>query len=167
MLSAVEQTRIWRVVETRRHKERAAQAALAQQDVPSYLPLLEQWPRPAVGADIGPMFPGYLFVHVAAGEFARVGRTAGVRGFVAFGEVPAQLDEGVIAFLRRREGPDGVVRTNPLLPGAEVVITDGPLRGLVAVVERRLTARQRVLLLLELLQRETRVEMPDRWVRQA
>jgi hypothetical protein len=88
----------WRVVETRRHKERAAQAALAQVAVPAYLPLLQQWPRPA---------------------------------------------------------------------GAEVVVTEGPLRGLVAVVERRLTARQRVLLLLEILQRQTRVEMPERWVRQA
>jgi transcription antitermination factor NusG len=64
--------------------------------------------------------------------------------------------------------PAGAAKDEPSLPaGAEVLITDGPLRGLVAVVERRLTARQRVLLLLDILQRQTRVEMPERWVRQA
>jgi hypothetical protein len=35
----------------------------------------------------------------------------------------------------------------------------------VAIVERRLTAHERVLVLLDLLQRQTRVEMPERWVR--
>ena len=44
---------------------------------------------------------------------------------------------------------------------------DGPLRGMAAILERRLNGRQRVLVLLEILQREARVEMPERWVRQA
>jgi transcriptional antiterminator RfaH len=157
----------WRVVETKRHKERATQAALEQIGVRTYLPLLHQWPRPIVGSEIGPMFPGYVFAHATAGDFHRVGRTAGVRGFVTFGGVPACLDDGAVEFLRHREGPDGIISADPLPAGAEVLITDGPLRGLVAVVERRLTARQRVLLLLDILQRQTRVEMPERWVRQA
>jgi transcription antitermination factor NusG len=51
--------------------------------------------------------------------------------------------------------------------GREVVIRDGPLRGIVAVVERRLTGRQRVLVLIDILQRQTRVELPEKWVREA
>ena len=46
----------WLVVQTKRHKERAVQAALAREDIPTYLPLLRQWPRPAVGGEVGPMF---------------------------------------------------------------------------------------------------------------
>jgi transcriptional antiterminator RfaH len=113
------------------------------------------------------MFPCYLFLCVAPRDFCRVGRTAGVRGFVNFGGVPAWLDEAAIEFLRAREGLDGVIRGNPLPPGAQVMIGDGPLRGLVAVIERRLTARQRVLVLLDILQRQTRVEIPEKWIRQA
>jgi transcription antitermination factor NusG len=60
-----------------------------------------------------------------------------------------------------------VISAEPLPLGSEVVITDGPLRGFIAVVERRLSARQRVLLLLDILQRQTRVELPERWIRQA
>lgn len=157
----------WRVVQTQRHKERAAQARLAQGGLDTYLPLLRQWPRPAVGGDVGPMFPSYVFVRATLAHFHRVAHTAGVRGFVTFAEQPAHLDESVITFLRSREGPDGVISGVPLPIGRAVEITDGPLRGLVAVLERRLTGRQRVLVLLEILQRETRVELPDRWVRLA
>jgi transcriptional antiterminator RfaH len=157
----------WRVVATRRHKERAAEASLRQLGVGTYLPLLLQWPRPAVGADIGPMFPGYLFTCVKPCDMPAVDRTPGVRGFVTFGGTPARLDDAVVDFLRWREGPDGIIRADLLSSGSEVVITDGPLRGFVAMVERRLTARQRVLLLLDILQRQTRVELPEQWIRQA
>lgn len=158
----------WRVVQTQRHKERAAAAQLAQDGLATYLPLLRQWPRPVVGSEVGPMFPGYVFVRAGETHFHRVMRTPGVRAFVAFssGE-PARLDDSAIAFLRSRERPDGIISAEPLPSGCTITITDGPLRGLVAVLERRLTARQRVLVLLEILQRETRVELPDRWVRLA
>jgi transcriptional antiterminator RfaH len=157
----------WRVVQTKRHKERSTGARLVEDGLPTYLPLLLQWPPPTVGSEVGPLFPGYLFVWVSPLDFHRVSRTAGVRGFVTFGGVPPRLDDSVIEYLRAREGEDGIIRADLLPAGAEVVITDGPLRGLVAVIERRLTGRQRVLVLLDILQRSTRVEMPETWVRQA
>jgi len=48
-----------------------------------------------------------------------------------------------------------------------VRVTDGPWRGLVAILDRRVSARERVLVLLDILQRQTRVEMPETWVRLA
>ncbi len=157
----------WCVVQTQRHKERAARARLEQDGLGVYLPLLRQWPPPAVGSEVAPMFPGYVFVRAGVRVFHHISRTAGVRGFVTFGGEPARLDESVVQFLRSREGADGVIRAGAPAVGREVVITDGPLRGLVAILEQRLTARQRVLVLLEMLQRPTRVEMPERWVRLA
>jgi transcriptional antiterminator RfaH len=158
---------LWYVVETKRHKERAAQARLDERDLETYLPRLLLWPRPAVGSDVAPMFPGYLFVRLSVLDFHAVGLTAGVRGFVTLGGLPAALDPSVVDYLRGREGPDGIIRTNPMPAGREVVIRDGPLRGIVAVVERRLTGRQRVLVLIDILQRQTRVELPEKWVREA
>lgn len=159
--------RDWLVVATRRHKERAARMSLEQLGLATYLPMLEQWPRPAVGASVGPMFPGYLFAHATVRDVYPIGRAAGVRGFVSFGGAPARLDDAVVEFLRSREDANGIIRAEPLPLGSEVVITDGPLRGFIAVVERRLSARQRVLLLLDILQRQTRVEVPEQWIRQA
>jgi transcription antitermination factor NusG len=157
----------WYVIQTQRHKERAAQARLEQEGLATYLPLLRQWPRPAVGSEIGPMFPCYVFVTTAPTRFHRIARTPGVHGLVLFGGEPAELDGSVIGFLRSREGEDGVIRSDPLPAGCEVMITEGPLRGLFAVLEQRLTGRQRVLVLLDILQRRTRVEVPERWVKLA
>ena len=61
----------WIVVQAKRHKERAVQANLAREGIPAYLPLLRQWPRPAVGGDVGPMFPGYVFCQPAAAQLER------------------------------------------------------------------------------------------------
>ena len=157
----------WYVVETQRHREPVARAVLAERGIASYLPRVEQWPRPAVGSAVAPMFPGYLFVRVSLhDEGHRVMRSNGIKAFVAFGGEPVPVTEDVIAFLREREGPDGVIRCGQRDPdGTAVRIIDGPFRGLTAVVTQRLGAGDRVRVLMEMLQRQTSVELPERWVR--
>jgi transcription antitermination factor NusG len=155
------------VLRAKRHRERQVRAALERDDVPVYLPMVREWPRPAVGGDVLPMFPGYLFCQPAPEQRERVETTSGVAGFVRFGERAATVPPEVIGYLRSRAGSDGIITLDLDLAGRQVTITDGPLRGLSAVIDRRMTARQRVLVLLDLLQRPTRVELPDRWLRLA
>lgn len=157
---------VWYVVRVKRHRERLTQRSLEEKEIASYLPQMAQWPRPAVGSAVGPLFPGYLFVHtVMPAGFHQIIWTPGVRDFVSFGGAPAPLDTSVIEFLRGREGPDGLIRQmGPEEAGNEVQIIRGPFRGLTAVVEERLPARERVRVLMEILQRATRVELPERWV---
>ena len=157
----------WMVVQAKRHKERSVQVNLAREGIATYLPLVRQWPRPAVGGDVGPMFPGYVFCQPAADQLSAIARCSGAVRLVNFGDGPARVASEVVDYLRSRAGSDGIIEINPVVTGREVTITDGPLRGLAAVVERRLTARQRVLVLLNLLQRQTRVEVPERWLRLA
>jgi transcription antitermination factor NusG len=159
----------WYVLQTHRHRERVAQVFLAERAVASYLPLIVQWPRPAVGSAIAPMFPGYLFVVAGlASDFTRIAWAPGVKEFVRFGDGPASVDESVITFLRSREGADGLIRCQEgVREGTEVRITHGPFRGLTAIVEQRLPARERICVLMNLLQRATRVQLPEKWVRQA
>lgn len=155
----------WYVARTQRHRERAAGGHLGGIGLETYLPLVHHWPRPAVGSAIGPMFPGYLFVRASPEHLHRVDHTPGVRALVVFDSRPASVEESVIALLRSQEDTDGVIRCARAPIGGEIRITGGPLRGLVAILERRVTARERVLVLLELLQRQTRIEIPERWVR--
>jgi len=160
-------TAAWYVVETQRHREPVARAVLADRGIVSYLPFVEQWPRPAVGAAVAPMFPGYLFVHASLDEQAhRVMRTNGIKAFVSFGAAPVPLGDDVIPYLRSREDSDGIIRW-PQSDGsiAEVRIIQGPFRGLTAIITERLPARERVRVLMEILQRQTAVELPERWVR--
>jgi len=158
----------WYVVQTKRHREPVAQRLVEEHGVRSYLPRIVQWPRPAVGSAIAPMFPGYLFVYLsAAAEFYRVSWTPGVKAFVTFGGLPATLDAAAIDLLRTREAPDGLIRCgHEFAARSEVRITNGPFRGLTAIVEHHLPARERVRVLMDLLQRQTPVELPEQWVRQ-
>lgn len=156
----------WVVVQAKRHKERSVQVNLEREGIPTYLPLLRQWPRPAIGSAVAPMFPGYVFCRPPPSRLQVVLTSSGVCRLVAFGDGPAHVDPEVVAYLRSRAGADGVIEIAPLA-GREVTVTDGPLRGLPAVVERRLTSRQRVLVLMDLLRRPTRVELPMTWVRLA
>jgi len=157
----------WYIIETKRHRESVARAQLLQRGIASYLPRLIQWPRPVVGAEIGPMFPGYLFVRATLPEqFYTITWTPGVKAFITFGEAPVPVDASIIEFLRGREGPDGIIRCGePFSARTEVRIVRGPFQGLTAVVEQRMAARERVRVLMTILQRETRVELPEKWVR--
>jgi transcription antitermination factor NusG len=158
----------WYVLRTKHHKERATQKRVEHTGLTSYLPLLLQWPRPVVGSDVVPMFPCYLFVRASMpDDFYRVRFTPGVNGFVTRTGGPAALDAAVISFLRSRESPDGIIRCDPLPPGRGVRIVAGPFKGLVAIVESRFPARERVRVLLDILQRQTRVDLPERWIRRA
>src|SRR5262247_1387077 len=100
----------WYVLQTNRNKERLAQLALGQRHIATYVPRILQWPRPAVGSAVGPLFPGYLFADLQPERWPAVTTTPGVRAFVAFGGVPASIGADAIDFLRGREGPDGLVR---------------------------------------------------------
>ena len=157
----------WHVVTAHRHREAVVSAQLAELGFETYLPLLRQWPRPAVGSEVGPLFPGYVFVRASQPHLHRIARTPGVSGLVAFGGEPARLDDAAIDFLHGREEGDGIINARPLSPGSAVRIADGPWQGLVAILERRLSGRERVLVLLDVLQRQTRVELPETWVRLA
>ncbi len=155
------------VVRTKRHRERLVRAALIREGVPVYVPMIHQWPRPAVGSDVVPMFPGYVFCRPSGGLLRTVATAVGVAGFLSFGDGPALVRAEVVGYLRSRAGEDGIIVVEPQFQGREVTITEGPLRGLHAIIERRMTARQRVLVLLELLKRPARVEVPERWLRLA
>jgi transcription antitermination factor NusG len=156
----------WYVVQTQRYRERLAREKLCERGTPTYLPMLLQWPRPAVGSAVQPMFPSYLFVHAALPhDYYRVSRSEGVRGFVTFGSEPAPMDAAAVEFLRGRERPDGLIHVGEGVASRGTVrITKGPFSGLTAVVQRHLPARERVLVLLRILQRETRVELPEKWL---
>jgi transcriptional antiterminator RfaH len=159
----------WYVVGTKRHNERLAHAQLGQRCIASYLPMIAEWPRPAVGSDVQPLFPGYLFVRaVLPRDFYKIAWCHGIRSFITVAGIPGSVDDGAIEFLRSQEGPDGLVHWRPALSEKTVVrIVEGPFSGLSGMLEQRLPARHRVRVLLHLLQRETPVELPERWVQRA
>jgi|SRR5581483_341513 transcriptional antiterminator RfaH len=159
---AVPQTRAadrqWYVVRTKARKEDFAVQQLEQRGVRVFLPRILEYARD----QIAPLFPGYLFVHIALAEqYYRVVWTPGVRSFIAFGAVPTPVHESVIGLIAASAGDEGVIR--PLAPfkrGDRVQIRSGPLAGLVAVIEQPCSQRGRVKILLDFLRQGASVELP-------
>ena len=108
------------------------------------------------------LFPNYLFARFDWQQSLRQVQSArGISGVVHFGQRWPQLEAAVIADLRAACGADDLrAMTGALGPGDTVLIAEGTLRGLLAVVDRVLPSQQRVAVLMEFLGRQTTIEVP-------
>jgi transcriptional antiterminator RfaH len=115
------------------------------------------------------LFPNYLFARFDLGIAGQqVERVPGVIEIVRFGPHCPRIPERVIEDLRRQIGADQVhVVEQRFVPGDAVQIQSGPFEGLGAVVTRVMPANERVRVLLELLGRQTSVELPSGVLRSA
>jgi transcriptional antiterminator RfaH len=111
-----------------------------------------------------PLFAGYLFVRIID-QWRALERTMGVLNVVKVGVTPSRCPDAEIAKLIDRADPDGVIRLNArprassrnvFAPGAQVSIAGGPLAGFSGLYAGQ-TARERELILIDLLGRQTPV----------
>ena len=150
----------WYAVRAKPNHERQAELSLQQLGVETFYPRLQKQRREQ--RIIGALFPGYLFtrlnlaVHYRAAKYAR-----GVLTLVAFGSIPAVVDDAIIEGLKARMRDGWVTLPAPVFsPGAVVQIHAGHLQGLEAVFEREMSDHQRVVLLLHTLTYQARVVLP-------
>jgi len=157
--------RQWYAVRTKTGQEERAVWNLGNQGFDAYLPRYRKRVRHARKTEsaLRPMFPGYVFVNLdfAAQRWRSVGGTFGVIGFVQFGDAPAPLPQHVIDSLTSREDESGAVRLGDadLKPGDRVRLLDGPFEDCSAILVEN-SDENRVFLLLDLLARQVRVNVP-------
>jgi len=152
----------WYVVRSKPRREEFAQTQLIRRGVETFLPRIEERGRPRSTPIIAPLFPGYLFARIdLSTQYTSVIWTPGVNAMVAFGDIPAPVESGVIEFLQRRCEPHGLIAARPTFAaGDQVRVVDGPLEGLYGVVQGSASGRDRVRVLMELLRRRTQVTVP-------
>jgi len=152
----------WLVVMTKPRMETEARVNLHRQGFEVYLPLWvdlrrrsNNWQKVQL-----PMFPRYLFVKPAHAEqsISPIRSTRGVSQLVRFGTKPARASDELIRGIRRLEAArnaDGN-QLKPFKPGDEVIVMDGPFKGVSAEVLS--SDQQRVILLLQVLGQTQRLE---------
>ncbi len=108
-----------------------------------------------------PLFPNYLFVRFDLETGLRqVHYTPGVSGVIHFGDHWPEIPGAVIEDLQSVVGPDELHLVDEgLAPDDPVVISGGAFHDLRAVVTRVMPGRQRVIVLLEFLGRQTALEL--------
>lgn len=112
---------------------------------------------------IAALFPRYLFVRLntAMQSLAPIRSTLGVAHLVRFGTEYVPVPHAVVDGLMRREDADGLHRIGEptLKPGEPIRVIDGALAGVEAIFQYAASS-DRVIVLLELLGRQTPVKLP-------
>jgi len=160
-------TRQWYVVYSKPHKEECAQFHLRLKGLEVFLPRLLLPESSRKSRHIIPLFPNYLFVRMRIlEEYHYVVWSPGVKKLVSFNGNPVPLEEETVAFLMQQADPDGIIKARSCLKvRQEVQITEGPFQGVVGIIEEPPNAKERVKVLLKLLNREVRVELPLRFIK--
>ncbi|HOR01228.1 MAG TPA: transcription termination/antitermination NusG family protein [Anaerolineae bacterium] len=160
----------WYAVHTKPRKEAQVREFLEGRGFETYLPaaMVPNKRRPREKR-AQPFFARYLFVHLdpAVIPLSSVNWAQGVTGIVSFGGEPAIVQDEVIAWLRRRvaEMDEIGFYGGPLpQPNERVRVIDGPLQGMDAIFDRRLSAEDRARVLIDLLGRLTACEVPLHWL---
>lgn len=155
----------WYVVFSKPRQEQQALQQLLNQDYAVYLPMLTEWKRKAGEwrSQVVPMFPRYLFIRPSRPQqgLGPVRSTLGVSNLVRFGIEVARVRPALISAMHELEVAAARMRARPpgsgLAVGLPVEILEGPFAGLRGVVQA--SARDRVVVLLDILGREARVRL--------
>lgn len=152
----------WYVVYVKPNREEAAQFHLQRKGFDTFLPRLRLSSSRRDRRQIVPLFPNYLFARLRVPDDYNMVRWApGVNHLVGCEGRPTPLDSAVVDFLRQRATPDGILPERiHFSTGSGVRIVAGPFEGLVGVIENPPDARGRVKVLMQLLGRQVRVEIP-------
>lgn len=157
----------WVVVTTHPHREGFAIENLKRQKYNVYCPMMIKRIKHARRAydALRPLFPGYVFVQTTANRCRPILGTYGIRSMVCNGDVPSFLPAGFIESMKAREINGAIWKPEtPFAPGQTVTIVGGQFDGLVGqIIEIR--ERDRILLLLDLLNRCTKVHIDARMLR--
>ena len=159
----------WYAAYTKPRQERNALLNLERQSFECYLPMAEGPCRRRSAGDKmrhEPLFPRYLFLNAAPElqSLAAVRSTRGVVGLVRAGFDLIKIPASIIAGLRAcTDQATGLIAIDSigLNNGDKVRVFDGPFANLEGVFKEH-RGRTRSLLLLEILGRETAVEIDAR-----
>lgn len=151
----------WYALYTCANSERRVAEQLIKRGVEHFLPQYEslrQWKDRKVRLQL-PLFPGYVFVHLALQNRLRVLQVPGVVHMVGFGGHATPLADEDVARVRACLDHGFRAQPHPFLQvGRRVRVRSGPLAGLEGIIVRRKNAA-RFVISFALIQRSIAVEL--------
>jgi transcription antitermination factor NusG len=156
----------WFAVSVKPRHEKAVAAALRTKRLESFLPLYSmrrKWSDRYKTLEL-PLLAGYTFCRFEPRERVDVLRTPGVRKIVGFGAVPVPVEEAEIRALQ--QVVEAHLPASPcayLRSGQEILIDEGPLRGLRGLLLET-KGKSRLVVSITLLQRSVSVAVDPAWI---
>jgi transcriptional antiterminator RfaH len=158
-------TAAWYVIQTKPKKEAETSRRLGDLGLERLLPKALDY-RTVNGRAVQtekPLFPNYLFVKlILAHHYYQVKWTKGLARFVGWGDKPAPIADEVVAIIRNRMDEGGRVRMGwDVKPGEEVRIKAGPFKNFIGIFERKMSAQDRIRVLLYVVGSQVSVNVPE------
>ena len=145
----------WYVVRTKAGDEHRANGNLLNQEIETLLPLFKDYSyhNGKMTPKIKPLFPNYLFANFDLElHYYKVKWTRGVGLILGNSEGPVPISERIVQAIRDRIGRDHLVELEDQIKKGDMVqITSGPLKDLIGVFEKRMSGKDRVTILLNLI----------------
>lgn len=152
----------WYLLNSKPHKDALAEEQLNNQGYEVYRPLAQRL-RKRRGSMIKvteSLFPRYMFIRLdtLADNWAPIRSTFGVNQIIRFGSEPALVPEEIITTLRSTEEQLGekAIDLDRFHKGEQVILTDGPFRGLNGVF-LSYDGEERAMVLLEIMHSKTKL----------
>ncbi|MFH1134933.1 MAG: UpxY family transcription antiterminator [Pseudomonadota bacterium] len=154
----------WFAVRTRSNYEVKVFDGLGAKDVEVFLPRILVKSRRLDRKKIisVPLLPGYLFVNIRLSpeEHLKILKTVGVVHLVGIKGRPVPVGEEEIYNLKILDGTDRpVFHQDCLKKGDRVMLTEGPLQGLIGIFLRQKGAEDRVVVSVDFLNQAVAVEV--------
>lgn len=153
-------TKAWYLIQCKSRQEERAEENLARQGYSCFRPkyLRERFSQGKRSQVKESLFPGYLFIQLDfLDNWSPLRSTRGVLRIVAFGNQPLAVESSLVEELKLRE--QQALGGLELVSGEIVQILEGPFAELQAIY-LRMDGDERVVLLLNLLQRQQQITLP-------
>jgi len=151
----------WYAAYTSPHHEKFVAEQVRNQQIACCLPLyrsVRRWKDRRKELEL-PLFPGYLFVHIALRDRLQVLRLPGVVHLVSFHGKPSPLPTAEIEMLQQSSTHRDLLQPHPYLKiGKRVRVRSGPMSGVQGILIRRKDTF-RVVLSVDLIMRSVALEV--------
>ncbi|MEW6118027.1 MAG: transcription termination/antitermination NusG family protein [Nitrospirota bacterium] len=159
----------WYAVYTKQRQEERVEENLSRASLEVFSPKLKRKKliRGTYEQVVQPLFPCYIFVRFDMDKhYHMIKYTRGVRGIIGNPGSPWPVGEDIIGIIRSRMNEEGLIVIKPdIRLGDSVEITEGPLKGFIGIFEKEMNDRDRVIVLLNTIEYQARVEIEKEFLR--
>ena len=156
----------WYAIHTRSRFEQKVYDGFCSKSIETFLPKVQVMSRRKDRRKkiLIPLLPGYVFVHtdLKPEQYWDIIKTVGVVRMVGFEGNPVPANDREISSLMILNGTDHTVQNRAYMKrGDQVMIMEGPLKGLIGFYLHHKDHNDKVVVSIELLNRSLEVEIED------
>ncbi len=152
----------WYVVQTKPNQEEKVIFYLSQKGITTYFPKTEICIYKGLKGykKIKPLFPSYIFARCERKEIYYICWIRGVKKVLWENTKPEPISDELIYSIKHLETKDGLIRKEKFKKNDLVRIRSGPFKDILAVFDYWASDKERVCLLLNLINAQIRVALP-------